>query len=233
MPSSDGMGPDRPFVHSHSSRQICEVSESWRDRPGHRVVVEVQLPQVGEVAEFGWYRAGQIRSRPGSRPSGWPGLQVQPEAPRRVRCGTWSEPQVCRGCPTPAAVRPRGSCCEARGASGRTGGPVRAESDRPTRCATGPGAPGCPDHRVQAESSRRFRCRIATGLSSLSRRPSSSGIVPLRPLRVQLPWLSRWPWRRTQITRPTASVRTPCHCASGSSVSQLSLLTQLGPSVAL
>ena len=53
--------------------------------------------------------------------------------------------------------------------------------------------------------------------------PSSEGIEPLN-------WLSQ---RDSAVTRPLASVVTPCHWPMGASLSQLVLFVQLGPLVAL
>ena len=57
----------------------------------------------------------------------------------------------------------------------------------------------------------------------LARLPSSGGIGPLN-------WLSQ---RDSSVTRPLASVVTPCHWLMGASLSQFALFVQLGPLVAL
>ena len=65
-------------------------------------------------------------------------------------------------------------------------------------------------------------CHGAPGASSLASPPISGGNRPASP----------FSGSSSLVTRPSRSTRTPCHCASGASVSQFSLFVQFGPSVA-
>ena len=75
-PISGRMGPVQVVFREMQGSQVGETGELRRDRAGQAVLVEAQVPQAGQVAEFrrGWDPSGRCSRVPGL--AGWRGCRV-------------------------------------------------------------------------------------------------------------------------------------------------------------